>query len=153
VMLPGATILSNAGGEIVEFSDVVLEHRLGTDADGEQHIVADCMGTYGSESIIIEIAVHHQVDLVKSKKIQMLNIQAIEISLTDFAGKPWNWGNLTQEVLFSEQRRKWLWQPEPAPAEQIIANSGANWTRIPRQTGQPFQSKLDTDSTANWTVK
>jgi hypothetical protein len=35
----------------------------------------------------------------------------------------------------------------------VIANSGSNWTRIPRQTGQPFQSKLDTDSTANWTVK
>ena len=33
------------------------------------------------------------------------------------------------------------------------ANSGPNWTHIPRQTGQPFQSKLDTDSTANWTVK
>ena len=33
------------------------------------------------------------------------------------------------------------------------ANSGSNWTHIPRQTGQPFQSKLDTDSTANWTVK
>jgi protein-disulfide isomerase-like protein with CxxC motif len=35
----------------------------------------------------------------------------------------------------------------------LRANSGTNWTRIPRQTGQPFQSKLDTDSTANWTVK
>jgi len=35
----------------------------------------------------------------------------------------------------------------------LFANSGPNWTHIPRQTGQPFQSKLDTDSTANWTVK
>ena len=35
----------------------------------------------------------------------------------------------------------------------VVANSGANWTRIPRQTGQRFQSKLDTDSTPNWTVK
>ena len=34
-----------------------------------------------------------------------------------------------------------------------FANSGSNWTRIPRQTGQRFQRKLDTDSTANWTVK
>jgi DNA-binding XRE family transcriptional regulator len=33
------------------------------------------------------------------------------------------------------------------------ANSGATWTRIPRQTGQRFQRKLDTDSTPNWTVK
>jgi len=35
----------------------------------------------------------------------------------------------------------------------LDANSSSNWTRIPRQTGQPFQSKLDTDSTTNWTVK
>jgi len=41
----------------------------------------------------------------------------------------------------------------PPPEIGKVANSGANWTRIPRQTGQPFQSKLDTDSTANWTVK
>ena len=32
------------------------------------------------------------------------------------------------------------------------AYSRPNWTRIPRQTGQPFQRKLDTDSTASWTV-
>jgi len=37
--------------------------------------------------------------------------------------------------------------------EHRAANSSSNWTRIPRQTGQPFQSKLDTDSTTNWTVK
>ena len=40
-----------------------------------------------------------------------------------------------------------------AQAVVLPANSGSNWTLIPRQTGQPFQSKLDTDSTANWTVK
>ncbi|MFD2271448.1 hypothetical protein ACFS07_10640 [Undibacterium arcticum] len=28
----------------------------------------------------------------------------------------------------------------------------ANWTPIPRQTGQSVQRKLDTDSTPNWTV-
>jgi hypothetical protein len=32
------------------------------------------------------------------------------------------------------------------------AYSRPNWTRVPRQTGQPFQRKLDTDSTPNWTV-
>ena len=32
------------------------------------------------------------------------------------------------------------------------AYSVSKWTRIPRQTGQPFHGKLDTDSRANWTV-
>lgn len=123
ILLPGATILSNQGGAIIEFNNVILEHRLETDTDGGQHIVADCLGIYGSESIIIEIAVHHQVDLVKSQKIQMLDIPSIEISLTDFADQAWDWKNLTQEVLFSAQRRKWIWQPEPPQAEPAITNS------------------------------
>lgn len=33
-----------------------------------------------------------------------------------------------------------------------IAYSAPNWTRIPRQTGQPFHGKVDTDSRANWTA-
>jgi PAS domain-containing protein len=32
------------------------------------------------------------------------------------------------------------------------AYSRPNWTRIPRQTGQSFHGKVDTDSSANWTV-
>jgi hypothetical protein len=34
----------------------------------------------------------------------------------------------------------------------LSAYSRPNWTRVPGQTGQPFQRKLDTDSTPNWTV-
>ena len=37
--------------------------------------------------------------------------------------------------------------------EAIDAMIEIGHLRIPVQTGQPFQSKLDTDSTSNWTVK
>ena len=33
----------------------------------------------------------------------------------------------------------------------VIAYSTGNWTGIPRETGHPFQAKLDRDSTGNWT--
>ncbi|MDG4560898.1 MAG: hypothetical protein P9E88_06360 [Candidatus Competibacter sp.] len=33
----------------------------------------------------------------------------------------------------------------------ILAYSTGNWTGIPRETGHPFQAKLDRDSTGNWT--
>ena len=32
-----------------------------------------------------------------------------------------------------------------------FAYSTGNWTGIPRETGHPFQAKLDRDSTGNWT--
>ena len=35
---------------------------------------------------------------------------------------------------------------------KLDTDSTANWTPIPRQTGQSVQRKLDTDSTPNWTV-
>jgi hypothetical protein len=33
----------------------------------------------------------------------------------------------------------------------LAAYSTGNWTGIPRETGHPFQAKLDRDSTGNWT--
>ena len=33
----------------------------------------------------------------------------------------------------------------------MCAYSTGNWTGIPRETGHPFQAKLDRDSTGNWT--
>lgn len=120
VLLPSATIWGNEGGSIINFTEVTLEHRLETDAEDGQHIVADCLGISNHRSMIIEIAVHHEVDLIKLKKIQALNIPSIEISLTDFANKTWDWESLTQEVLFSAQRRKWLWQPETKQAAQVV---------------------------------
>ena len=39
--------------------------------------------------------------------------------------------------------------PDPGQA----AYSTPNWTPIPRQSGQAFHGKVDTDSSANWTVK
>lgn len=35
---------------------------------------------------------------------------------------------------------------------KLDAHSTANWTLIPRQSGQRFQGNLDTDSASNWTV-
>jgi hypothetical protein len=35
---------------------------------------------------------------------------------------------------------------------KLDTHSTANWTLIPRQSGRPFQRKLDTDSASNWTV-
>lgn len=126
VLLPDIPLWGGEGGSIIEFSEVLLEHRLATHANSGEHIVADCVGVYGPKSIIIEIAVHHQVDLVKSQKLQTLNMPSIEISLTDFAEIAWNWESLTQEVLFSPQRRKWLWQPDTTPIVQVIENDSDN---------------------------
>lgn len=112
ILLPEAPIWGDGGGKIIEFVDVILEHRIDADIEDGKHIVADCLGIYGIETLIIEIAVHHEVDLVKLKKIQSMNISAIEISLADFANKHWDWESLAQEVLFSNQRRKWLWHAE-----------------------------------------
>ena len=38
-------------------------------------------------------------------------------------------------------------------AQKLGAYSTPNWTPIPRQSGQAFHGKVDTDSSANWTVK
>lgn len=120
MLLPAAMIWEEGGEEkIIEFNDVILEHRLEAVVDDGNHIVVDCFGTYGNESMIIEIAVHHEVDLFKLKKIRALNIPSIEISLADIAENPWDWENLTHEVLFSAFRRKWLWQPEPTAEPPI----------------------------------
>jgi len=111
VLLPSPTLLSSEGGSIMEFSEVLIEHRLNISTDDHLHIVADCFGVSGSKSLIIEIAVHHEVDLTKLMKIESLGIPSIEISLRDFANISWNWESLTHQVLYSAQRRKWLWQP------------------------------------------
>lgn len=116
VLLPERPLWGGEGGSVLEFSEVLLEHKLVTNADSaDEYIVADCLGVYGPKSIIIEIAVHHQVDLDKSIKLQILNMPSIEISLIDFAEIAWDWESLAKEVLFSAQRRKWLWQPDQTP--------------------------------------
>lgn len=111
VRLPSPTLLSSEGGTIVDFSEMYIEHKLSTNTDDHSHIVADCFGVTGNQSIIMEIAVHHEVDQNKLMKIESLGIPAIEISLRDFSNISWDWESLTNEVLYSAQRRKWLWQP------------------------------------------
>lgn len=127
VLLPGAPIWEeNKEERIVELNEVILEHRLEDTTDEGNLVVVDCLGTFGAESLIIEIAVHHQVDLVKLKKLESLNIPSMEISLIDLADKPWDWENLTQEVLFGAYRRKWLWQPEPITADVAFEQPTSN---------------------------
>lgn len=120
LLLPAATLLNNTGGDIADFTEVRLEYRLEIDSEENQHIVADCFGISGEKSTIIEIAVHNQVNLDKQKKLQLINIPSIEISLTDLADTVWNWANLKEAVLFDAQRRKWLWQPEPIQVSAVV---------------------------------
>lgn len=42
--------------------------------------------------------------------------------------------------------------PECVFRAKLDTHSTANWTLIPRQSGRRFQRKLDTDSASNWTV-
>jgi hypothetical protein len=121
VLLPSPTLLSNEGGTIVDFSDIYIEHKLSTGTDDHSHIVADCFGITATKSIIVEIAVHHEVDLNKLMKIEYLGIPAIEISLRDFSNISWDWESLTNEVLYSAQRRKWLWQPITDSEVEVVA--------------------------------
>ena len=122
ILLPSEAMWGLEGGSIINFSQVVLEHRLETNLEADHHIVADCFGICASQSIIIEIAVHHEVDQIKLNKLQTLNLPSIEIVLTDFTETSWNWKSLTHEVLFAVQRRKWLWQPE----EQVVEAAPVN---------------------------
>lgn len=128
VQLPDSFIEMNEGNStVMEFSEVLLEHRLEVPSDSAGHIVADCFGIQNVSRYIIEIAVHHQVDDAKIKKLQALNLPSFEINLTDFAETKWGWENLTQEVLFNVQRRKWLWQPVADTAIQDDLYNRTEW--------------------------
>lgn len=127
VQLPDSIIGMNEGNSIQEFNEVLLEHRLEVSSNSTGFIVADCFGIQGVSRYIIEIAVHHQVDDAKVKKLQTLNIPSFEINLTDFADIKWEWGNLTQEVLFNVQRRKWLWLPVATPSIQGSLYNQSEW--------------------------
>ena len=51
VLLPERPFWGGEGGYVLEFSEVLLEHKLVTSAgSADESIVADCLGVYGSKS-------------------------------------------------------------------------------------------------------
>lgn len=103
---------------IIEFTNVYSEYALflGT---GQQRIVVDCYGAGSSGNLIIEIAVHHKVDIFKSDKLQRLGIVAIEIDLSDQIGKLVEWSDLKDLVVFDSKRRRWIQPPDNGDVKNV----------------------------------
>jgi hypothetical protein len=96
---------------IAEFESVQLEYELFLPST-QRRIVADCYGCNGDGPVIIEIAVHHRVDIDKAIKVDSLGICAIEIDLSDKIGKMLTWNDLENAVLFDANRRRWILAPQ-----------------------------------------
>ncbi|WP_273430597.1 hypothetical protein [Chitinibacter tainanensis] len=115
-------------GEILMLEDIRLEHRLEIPTD-QSWLVADCFGYTKGKPIVIEVAVNHKVDPTKSNKLELLNIQAIEIDLSDWRGQVWGWEELENAVLVDPQRRKWI-------SHEVMVNLPSAPPEINKTTGQ-----------------
>jgi len=98
---------------IATLEQVWLEHRL-ENPDSRDWIVADCYATTGDKPLVIEIAVNHRVDQDKADKLKALNIQAMEIELSDWIHQRWTWRELEEAVLVDPDRRSWIHLPTVA---------------------------------------
>jgi len=115
-------------GVEVCFDSVSLEYRLGSGAEGTE-IVADAYG-HGAIDMVIEIAVHHEVDQNKVEKIRRLGLPAVEITLTNSVSSLWDWETLRHAVVADPLRRRWINLPEPEPVAELpifISQTPPTW--------------------------
>lgn len=125
ISLPVATT-EQLSAPIVALHNVQIEHRLENPFTGDW-IVVDCYAQVEQQMILFEIAVHHLVDSAKAQKIKDLNLQAIEIDLSDWGDIAWQWDDLEMAVLYDPCRRNWIHVP---PSQEIAVNqsfSGESW--------------------------
>lgn len=103
-------------GRMLEFTEVESERRLGG-------IIPDILIHQNGRSLIVEIAVSHQVDKEKVKKIEALGISTIEISLQvghkDFwRGNPFE--RVKKELINSAVNRRWVFNAKENAVRQRI---------------------------------
>ena len=67
-------------------------------------------------------------------------VEVLPLRIDLFRYRQYEAGLFSLEIVALNEQQKALVEA----CQAMPANSGTNWTRIPRQTGQPFQSKLDT---------
>lgn len=123
------SVESSEFGTIATLEQVWLEHRLENPANSDW-IVADCYATTEGKPFVIEIAVNHRVDQDKAAKLKALNIQAMEIELSDWIHQHWTWNELEEAVLVDPTRRSWIHVPaeeKPSTASEPLLTR-ESWT-------------------------
>lgn len=89
----------------VEYDSVDIEKSFGD-------IIADAVILTGEKPCIIEVAVTHFVDEVKTKKLEALGVPAFEIDLSGLLETSQPREKIESAVLFGETNRKWVFNPK-----------------------------------------
>ncbi len=97
------------------FDEVRLEKRLGD-------VVPDVLVYKNGVPLMIEIKVTHEVDEEKRGKIQSLGVSALEIDLGD-VDQDTPMDDLVQFVIYSVERKKWIYNEKANNAKHAILRS------------------------------
>ena len=89
----------------VEYDAVDIQKSLGD-------IIADAVITVKGRAVVVEIAVTHFVDEVKTKKLEALMIPAFEINLSGLIESVQTRELIAEAVLSEEANRQWVFNPK-----------------------------------------
>jgi hypothetical protein len=87
--------------QMLNFDEVYLEKRL-------DKIIPDLLVITSERSLIIEITYSHPIDYLKKRRIQLMNISAIEVELINFEG-PMTLEKLEKTIIYSIKNKKWIY--------------------------------------------
>lgn len=90
---------------LVDYDTVEIEKTIGG-------IVADAVIKVGGKLCIVEVAVTHFVDEIKTKKLEALALPAFEIDLSGLLEKPQSREAIAAAVLSDESNRHWVFNPK-----------------------------------------
>ena len=90
--------------QVFECEGVELEKRV-------SDIVPDVIVKIGGKECLIEIAVTHFIDEVKSEKIKRIGLPVVEIDLSDYSGEDYSKENIRKLLLEDNDLKKWIYNP------------------------------------------
>lgn len=97
--------LPNINACPVEYDSVDIEKSFGD-------IIADAVILSGGKRCIVEVAVTHFVDEVKTKKLEAMGLPVFEIDLSGLLKKPQTRASIESSVLSDETNRYWIFNPK-----------------------------------------